>query len=90
MGNREKTVRLYDQKEISEAIRQEVQKLCGDDCKTDIQEMVRNNGVVKLGMVIQEPGKSASPLIYLEPYLRSLNEGNTVKESRGQPINGAL
>ena len=81
MENKEKTTRLDGQKEILEALRQEVQKLCTVDDKVEIQEMVKNNNVVKLGMTIQEQGKPVSPLIYLEPYLRSLNEGTAIEET---------
>ena len=81
MENKEKTTRLDGQKEIFEALRQEVQKLCTVDDKVEIQEMVKNNNVVKLGMTIQEQGKPVSPLIYLEPYLRSLNEGTAIEET---------
>lgn len=52
MENKEKTTRLDGQKEILEALRQEVQKLCTVDDKVEIQEMVKNKGVVKLGMTI--------------------------------------
>lgn len=81
MENKEKTARSYGRKELLEALKQEVQKLCAVDEKVEVQEMVKNNGVIKLGMAIQEQGKSVRPLIYLEPYLRSLNEGNTMEET---------
>lgn len=64
-----------------EAIKKEVEKRCTGNGKVEIQEIEKNNGVIKYGMIIHNEKKSVSPLIYLEPYLMELRKGKPIEET---------
>lgn len=77
-----------EREQMMEAIRKEVQKLCTGDGKVRIQETEKNNCVVKHGLMVCEYGKSISPFIYLEPYLRMLENGESTIEETAKTIYG--
>ncbi len=77
-----------EKEQMMEAIRKEVQKLCTDDGRVRIQEAEKNNCVIKHGLVVCEYGKSISPFIYLEPYLRMLENGESTIEETAKTIYG--
>ena len=86
MENNGTKTKLNDREMMLKALRIEVQKLCPEGVKVEMQEMGKNNGVVKQGMVIEEKGNKISPVIYLEPYLMNMEEGNYSIEETANAI----
>lgn len=76
MENHGISVKLCGQDAVLENLRKEVQKLCPEGVKVEIEEMERNNGVVKQGMMIGEKSSKMSPVIYLEAYLEEIEHKN--------------
>lgn len=64
-----------------EAIKKEVEKLCTDNDKVEIQKIEKNNGVIQYGMMIRNENKSVIPLIYLNPYLMEIRKGKPIEET---------
>lgn len=69
-----------NQKKGLETIKKEVQKLCTITSKVEIQEIEKNNGVIKYGLIIHDKEKNVSPLIYLESYLMEIEKGTAIEE----------
>lgn len=86
MVNRGETEKLDVRKRKIEALKKAVEKLCPVESKVEIQEMRKNNGIVKLGMVIDGKGKMINPIIYLEPYLERIEEGDSSVEEMAKSI----
>lgn len=86
MENNGTKTRLDDREMMIEALKKEVQKLCPEGIKVEMQEMGKNNGVVKQGMIIEEKGNKISPAFYLEPYLMNMEEGNHSIEETANAI----
>ena len=86
MVNRGETEKLDVRKRKIEALKKAVEKLCPVESKVEIQEMRKNNGIVKLGLVIDGKGKMINPIIYLEPYLERIEEGDSSVEEMAKSI----
>lgn len=81
MENNGTTTKLNDQESVLEALRKEVQKRCPEGVRVEIQEMKKNNGVVKQGMAISGEDNRISPVIYLKPYLEIIEkEESSIEE----------
>ena len=70
-----------NQKNVLEAIKKEVQKWCPTTSQVEIQEIEKNNGVMKYGLMIQDKERNVSPLIYLESYLMEIEGGHPIEET---------
>lgn len=86
MVNRGETEKLDVRKRTMKALKKAVEKLCPLESKVEIQEMRKNNGIVKLGMVIDGKGKMINPIIYLEPYLERIEAGDSSVEEMAKSI----
>ena len=80
--------KVKEKEQIMETIRKEVGKLCTGDGKVKIQEILKNNDVIQHGLVMIKNDTGISPLIYLEPYLNMLENGNSTIEETAKLIYG--
>lgn len=86
MENNGVIVRLNDEESMLESLRKEVQKRCPEGIRVEIQEMEKNNGVVRQGMVIGAEGNRVSPVIYLKPYLEIIEKEDSAIEEMANSI----
>lgn len=86
--NEGKTVekKVKEKEQMMENIRKEVGKLCIGDGKVKIQEILKNNDVIQHGLMMIKGDKGISPLIYLEPYLNMLENGDSTIEETAKAI----
>ena len=70
--------KVKEKEQIMETIRKEVK----------IQEILKNNDVIQHGLVMIKNDTGISPLIYLEPYLNMLENGNSTIEETAKLIYG--
>ena len=73
-------------KRLIEALTKAVEKLCPVETLVEMQEMEKNNGIIKLGMVVDGNGKKITPVIYLEPYLERIEAGDSTVEEMAAMI----
>ncbi len=78
--------KIREKEQRMETIRKEVEKLCTGDGKVKIQETLKNNDIMQYGLVVIKDDKAISPLIYLEPYLNMLENGDSTIEETAESI----
>ncbi len=61
--------------EFAEKVRRHVSTRLGSDCSVSLEEVRKNNGVMFLGLKIRCKNRNVFPLIYLESFLESYEEG---------------
>lgn len=52
-----------------------VQEIVGDSASVQVQDVQKNNHVIKRGMTIHRKGQGITPTIYLSPYYERLKDG---------------
>lgn len=57
-----------------------VQEHYGKEVQTTITPIAKNNGVIRIGMKIQQRGNHISPLIYMEDYVDQYKEGRPIED----------
>ena len=69
-----------DKKEFGELIRQKVKDGFGDKMEVTIREVRKNNGVVKLGLMVNDKCRNVAPTIYLDDLYRDYEVGRDLDE----------
>ena len=54
--------------EFAGKVKEEVAALCGEGYEIGIQEVKKNNGVVRTGIFMKREGEPLGPILYLDGY----------------------
>ncbi len=61
-------------------MKKEMGERFGSAYTIEVQNVLKNNGVRKTGLMVKRDGKTASPVIYLDAYYEAYQEGRSMKE----------
>lgn len=65
-------------KTFEKKIQRKVQAIIGDSARVQVQDVLKNNGIVRRGMTIQRKGHDVLPTIYLDPFYERLVNGENL------------
>ena len=60
---------------FTEAVREEVKKKAGDDCRVGLHDVRKNNGIMLTGLAVMQDDSNISPTIYLNNYYEEYISG---------------
>lgn len=77
-----------DLKEFAEALAVAVEKELLGEVRVQMEEVLKNNGVVLRGLLFQKGDLRTAPVVYLEPYYRAYREGADFARLAGEIAEG--
>lgn len=67
---------------IAEAVREEF----GSECEVQLEDVTKNNGLVRKAVIIREPGMTAAPMVYIDEMLDRFMSGSADVREVAQDI----
>ena len=70
-----------------ERIKAEVERLAGTDYEVQLQEILKNNGRLHVGLTVMKRGSKGAPIVYLEQYYARRMAGELSIETMAKDMN---
>ena len=76
--------KIVDKKSFAEQVKSRVEERLGADCRVQVEDVCKNNGVVHTGLRISVDKINISPVIYRQP-VPGIRKGQDHGRKRGRP-----
>lgn len=83
--NKRNTEQKMNMEQFAESIRERVEQQ-GQFEKVSLRKVLKNNGVMRWGLLLHRGGKNMVPTIYLEPFFEAYEDGAELEEMIGKIV----
>ena len=73
--------KIVDKKSFAEQVKSRVEERLGADCRVQVEDVCKNNGVVHTGLRISVDKINISPVIYIDSQYQEYEKGRTTVEN---------